>query len=49
MKIFESAEAGGIYINRFPNLNNGRHGNYREVSCDPDKEGIRIGQPNLEG
>ena len=49
MKIFESAEAGGIYINRFPNLNNGRHGNYREVSCDPDKEGVRIGQPNLEG
>lgn len=49
MKIFESLESEGVYINRFPNLNNGRHGNYHEASCDPDKEGIRIGQPNLEG
>ncbi len=49
MKVFESKESNGVYINRFPNLDNGRHGTYGELSCDPDKEGIFIGQPNLEG
>ena len=49
MKVFESRESNGVYINRFPNLDNGRHGSYTEVSCDPDKEGVFIGEPNLEG
>ena len=49
LKIYESHESNGIYLNRFPNLDNGRHGNYHELSCDPDKEGILIGAPNLEG
>jgi len=49
LKIYESYESNGIYLNRFPNLNNGRRGNYHEVSCDPDKEGILIGAPNLSG
>lgn len=49
MKIFESQESQGVFLNRFPNLDNGRQGTYHELSCDPDKEGIRIGNPNLEG
>jgi len=49
MKIYESRESQGIYLNRFPVLDNGRHGTYHELSCDPGKKGILIGQPNLEG
>ena len=49
LKLFESRESDGVYINRFPNLDNGRQGTYHENSCDPDKQGIAIGEPNLEG
>ena len=49
LKIFESKESDGVYLNRFPNLDSERRGTYHELSCDPDKEGIRIGEPNLEG
>ena len=49
LKIFESKESHGVYLNRFPRLNNGRHGDYHELSCDPEKEGCRVGEPNLEG
>ena len=49
LKIYESKESNGVYLNRFPNLDNGRRGTYQELSCDPDKEGIAIGEPNLEG
>ena len=43
MKLFESAESEGIYINRFPKLDNGRHGTYHEISCDADKTGLLVG------
>ncbi len=49
LKLFESRESNGVYINRFPLLDSERLGTYHEISCDPDKEGIRVGQPNLEG
>jgi len=49
LKLFESRESKGVYINRFPNLDNDRRGTYHELSCDPDKEGIKVGDPNLEG
>jgi hypothetical protein len=49
LKTFESKESNGIYLNRFPNLNNGRRGDYHENSCDPQNVGILIGEPNLEG
>ena len=49
MKLYESRESDGVYINRFPNLSNGRRGTYHELSCDEDKEGIKVGEPNLEG
>ena len=49
LKIYESKESEGVYLNRFPNLDNGRQGTYQELSCDPEKEGIAIGEPNLDG
>ena len=49
LKIFESKESNGVYLNRFPNLDNERRGTYQELSCDADKEGIAVGEPNLEG
>ena len=49
LKTFESKESNGVYLNRFPNLNNGRRGDYHENSCDPKNIGILIGEPNLQG
>ncbi len=42
LKLFESKESNGVYINRFPNLANGRDENGHEVSCDPDKVGCLV-------
>ena len=42
LKIYESKESDGIYLNRFPELDNGRHGTYHETSCDPGKVGCRV-------
>nr|MCR4920954.1 fasciclin domain-containing protein [Bacteroidaceae bacterium] len=41
-KIIETKESNGIYINRFPNLRDGRKEDYHEDSCDPDKVGAHI-------
>ena len=49
LKVFESKESEGVYLNRFPQIDNGRHGTYHELSCKPDKEGIFIGEPNRRG
>ena len=49
LKVFESKESKGVYLNRFPNLNNSRSGDYHENSCDPQNVGVLIGAPNLEG
>ncbi len=49
MKIYESKESNGIFLNRCPVLDNGRHGTYHEVSCPPGREGICVGATNLEG
>ena len=51
LKIYEAGPSGpdGFYLNRFPRLNNGRHGNYRENGCDPDKEGIHLEIPDDMG
>ncbi len=49
LKIYESYESKGIYLNRFPVLKNGRHDNYHELSCAPENEGILIGAPNMSG
>ncbi len=39
LKLYECSDVDGIYINRFPTLDNGRTGTYHETSCDADKEG----------
>ena len=48
LKIYESKETSGVvYLNRFPKLKNGRHENYHEAYCDPDKEGVAINADHL--
>ena len=42
MKIYESAESNGIFLNRFPNLEAGRSETLHELSCDEDKVGCKI-------
>jgi len=49
LKVFESRESNGVYLNRFPVLDNGRHGNYHELRCDWDKTGIPVGEPSRNG
>lgn len=49
IKLYESRQSNGVYINRFPNLDNGRRGTYHELSCDPENEGIKIGEHDLSG
>lgn len=43
VKLYESAESGGVHINRFPVLDNGRHGTYHELYCLPQRTGILVG------
>ena len=47
LKTYQASHEAGPFLNRFPVLDNGRKGNYKEISCDPDKEGIHIGDPNI--
>lgn len=42
LRIWESAESGGPYLNRFPKLNNGRHEDYHEKECSEENQGIKI-------
>lgn len=42
LKIFESKESNGIYLNRFPNLQRERTEVLCELSCDPDKVGCYV-------
>ena len=42
LKIYESPESEGIYLNRFPIIDNARRGTGHEIGCDPDKIGSRI-------
>jgi len=44
LKIYESKESNGIYLNRFPKLDNGRHGTNHELYCEPGKVGCRVGK-----
>lgn len=50
LKIYESPESQGIYLNRFPIIDNARRGTGHEIGCDPDKLGIHINNedPTLE-
>ena len=42
LKIYESLESNGVYLNRFPTLDNDRHGTGHETGCDPEKLGSRV-------
>ena len=42
LRTWESAESKGVYLNRFPVLDNGRRGTYHELSCTMENEGIYI-------
>ena len=42
LRIWESRESNGPYLNRFPTLWNGRHENYHEKECLPENVGIPI-------
>ena len=46
LRTFESAESQGVCLNRFPVLDDSRQGTYHELSCDPDKTGILVGEPS---
>ena len=48
LKIYESKASEGVYLNRFPNLDNGRRGTYQEISCDPDKVGCRVNRESKQ-
>ena len=42
LRLWESAESNGVYLNRFPVLDNSRRGNYHELSCTPENEGMYL-------
>lgn len=42
IKIFESAESNGVFLNRFPHLDLARNGNGHEQYCDADKMGSKV-------
>lgn len=44
LKIYESVEANGIFLNRFPIRDVTRKGTGHETGCDPDKTGSRVGR-----
>ena len=46
LKIFESRESEGVFLNRFPNIQNGRRENYHESSCDASKVGHFVDKDN---
>lgn len=42
IKIYESKESEGIFLNRFPEINNGINEDGHEKRCDPDKLGCKV-------
>ena len=42
LKLYESKESMGVYINRFPELDNKRKGTYREIGCQSQNVGCRV-------
>ena len=42
IKIYQSAESNGIYLNSFPERNNGIFDDGHESYCDPEKRGVLI-------
>lgn len=46
LKTYESRQSGGVRLNRFVELENTRQGTGMEISCDPDKQGVRVDTQN---
>lgn len=42
IRLWESKESNGVYVNRFPVLNNERDGDYHEKYCEEENEGIYL-------
>ena len=42
LRIWESAESKGPYLNRFPKLYNGRQEDYHEMDCTEENQGVEI-------
>lgn len=42
LKLYESKESEGVYLNRFPVHDNGITGTGHEIACDPDKVGCLV-------
>lgn len=43
LKLFESKESEGVYLNRFPNLRRGvMDDGHEQLPCDPDKVGCKV-------
>ena len=42
LKIYESLESDGVYLNRFPITDNSRHGTGHETGCAPQNIGSRV-------
>lgn len=47
IKLYESKQSNGIYLNRFPRLNNERDGDYMEIGCDDSKQGFLINDAGM--
>ena len=53
LKTYEAAKTvdgkrNTIYLNRFPILNNGRTGDYTEIGCDDDKQGVEVNTKDVQ-
>ncbi|MBO4551561.1 MAG: hypothetical protein J5733_12590, partial [Bacteroidaceae bacterium] len=49
LRIWESVESGGPYLNRFPKLNNGRREDYHERECSEANKGVVINTDETSG
>lgn len=49
LRIWESAESGGPYLNRFPKLNKGRREDYHEAECTDENKGVEIKTDETSG
>lgn len=45
-KLYESSVSNGVYINRFPIIDNERTGTGYEIGCEPQKVGAHVGEGN---
>ena len=49
LRLWESLESRGIYLNRFPKLNNGRREDYHEKECTEENQGVIVATDESSG